>query len=221
MNDTNEHDDSRPAPSDTRSALLSAGRALFSQRGYDGTSIRALTRQANANLGAVTYHFGSKEALYGAVLEQVLGPLASVVCEVAASPGPTLERVDRTVRAYVRFLATNPDVPRLLLQEVAAGKVPPRPVMDVLSRVAGALSAMLREGQERGEIREGDPLFLTLSMVAQPVYFALVRRIVAQMRGVDPMSGDHLPALEDHIAGVAVAALAAPMSDSDRPGPEG
>jgi hypothetical protein len=58
-------------------------------------------------------------------------------------------------------------------------------------------------------------------MVAQPVYFALVRRIVAQMRDFDPMSGDHLPALEDHIAGVAVAALAAPTWDTDRPGPEG
>lgn len=207
MNDSTRY----PTPlASTRDALIQAGRRLFSQGGYDGTSVRAITREAGANLGAITYHFGSKEALYREVLDQVLGPLASLLEQTARGPGTALERVDRVIRTYVRFLARNGDVPKLLLQEIAAGKGPPAPVMELIRRVSSLLSGMLREGQMRGEIRPSDPLFLTLSMVAQPVFFALVRPTIGRLRGGDPMAdGPALQAMEDHVAAVAVAALAA------------
>jgi AcrR family transcriptional regulator len=198
------------ATPDTRAALLAAARKLFAERGYDGTSIRALTGEAGANLGAVTYHFGSKEALYRSVLLEVLGPLPSLLEEAVTGDGPALARVDRVARTYVRFLAAHPETPRFLLQEIAAGKVPPAPVMEILGRVAGLLSAMLGEGQARGDIRQGDPLLLTLSLVSQPVYFALVRHAAARLGGRDPMAPEHLSQLEDHVAAVAVAGLAAP-----------
>jgi AcrR family transcriptional regulator len=58
----------------TAESLLDAGQRLFAERGYDASSVRDLTAAASANLGAVTYHFGSKEALYHAVLERALVP---------------------------------------------------------------------------------------------------------------------------------------------------
>jgi len=43
----------------TPEALIAAGRALFTERGYDAASVRAITAAAGVNLGAITYHFGS------------------------------------------------------------------------------------------------------------------------------------------------------------------
>lgn len=197
-------------PETTREALLFAARQLFAQRGYDGTSIRALTSAAGANLGAVTYHFGSKEALYRTVLLEVLGPLPDRIREAATSDGPPLDRVERIVRAYLRFFADHPDVPRFMLQEIAQGKLPPPPVVEVIGSVAGTIAATLHEGQRAGEIREGDPLLLTLSLVSQPVYFALVRRAFGHVSGRDPLSPEALAAVEDHVAAIARAGLAAP-----------
>ncbi|MEZ5274766.1 MAG: TetR family transcriptional regulator [Opitutaceae bacterium] len=48
---------------DTRDRLLDAAEAIYSEKGLDGTSVRALTSLAGANLAAVGYHFGSKNAL--------------------------------------------------------------------------------------------------------------------------------------------------------------
>jgi AcrR family transcriptional regulator len=48
----------------TRERILDAAEKLFGELGYAATSIRALTRAARVNLGAVTYHFGGKEELY-------------------------------------------------------------------------------------------------------------------------------------------------------------
>jgi AcrR family transcriptional regulator len=47
----------------TKTALLEAAKQLVGERGYAGTSVRQLTAAAGANLGAVNYHFGSRENL--------------------------------------------------------------------------------------------------------------------------------------------------------------
>jgi AcrR family transcriptional regulator len=57
-------------PSDyTRQQILKAAVALFADRGYDGTSIRAIVAKARVNQAAINYHFKGKEGLYAEVLK--------------------------------------------------------------------------------------------------------------------------------------------------------
>lgn len=62
-------------PTDTKTRLLDAAERLFSHQGFANTSMRAITTEAEANLAAANYHFGSKEELLNAVLERRLLPL--------------------------------------------------------------------------------------------------------------------------------------------------
>jgi AcrR family transcriptional regulator len=60
---------------DTRQRLLDAAERLFAADGFHNTSLRAVTGQAEANLAAVKYHFGSKDALLEEVFARRLIPL--------------------------------------------------------------------------------------------------------------------------------------------------
>ena len=62
-------------PHETRTRILDAAEELFMQHGFEGTSMRLLTAQAGANLAAVNYHFGSKDALIEAVFRRRLDPM--------------------------------------------------------------------------------------------------------------------------------------------------
>jgi AcrR family transcriptional regulator len=53
---------------ETKTALLEAARQLIRECGYTGASVRKLTAAAGANLGAVNYHFGSREKLLNQAL---------------------------------------------------------------------------------------------------------------------------------------------------------
>jgi AcrR family transcriptional regulator len=56
-------------PSDvTRERILKASERLFAERGYDGTSIRAIVGKARVNQAAINYHFDGKDGLYREVL---------------------------------------------------------------------------------------------------------------------------------------------------------
>jgi AcrR family transcriptional regulator len=168
----------------TRAELLAAARRLFTQRGFDGTSVRAITREADANLGAVTYHFGSKRGLYAAVLEQGLRPIAERVRAAAGSSGTALERMLRVVEAYFEHFESHPDLPHLLLQEVAAGKKPPRVVLDIVRGLKETIAGLQVEGMAEDSVRAGDPVLTALSVVSQPIYLALVAPL---LRSVGPL----------------------------------
>ncbi len=59
----------------TKRAVLDAAERLFAAHGFRATSLRAITSAAAANLGAVNYHFESKDALILAVLRRRMQPL--------------------------------------------------------------------------------------------------------------------------------------------------
>ena len=59
----------------TRNRILDSAESLFAQKGISATSLRAITKDAQVNLAAVHYHFGSKDALLDAVLERRAQPV--------------------------------------------------------------------------------------------------------------------------------------------------
>ncbi|MGB3533922.1 MAG: TetR/AcrR family transcriptional regulator [Microcoleaceae cyanobacterium] len=62
---------------DTKIQILDAAERQFALLGYAGTSLRAVTRDANVNLAAVHYHFGSKEELFKAAVRRVAEPIVN------------------------------------------------------------------------------------------------------------------------------------------------
>ena len=198
---------STDAGSSTRTDLIAAGRRLFGQRGFDGTSIRAITREADANLGAVTYHFRSKLNLYSAVLEEGLRPMAARVRIAAASDGTALERMLRVVEAYFEHFKTHPDLPHLLLQEVAAGKQPPRVVVDILIGVREAIAGLQIEGEADGSVRPGNPALTALSVVSQPIFLTLVAPLLRSVGPVDLSQPESRQAAVEHTLAFVRAGL--------------
>ncbi len=55
----------------TKDALLAAAIEIFADKGFEAATVRDICARARANVAAVNYHFGGKDALYTAVLEEV------------------------------------------------------------------------------------------------------------------------------------------------------
>lgn len=208
MNDVSRTppDPDRPA---TPAALIDAACDLFAARGYDGASIRAITDRADANLGAVTYHFGSKEALYHAVIESKVGPLKAKVVGAAGGDAPPLERILEIVAILFDHYAEDPGLPRLILQQVASGQPPPPPARSWIRTLAGTLGLLVQEGQADGTIRDGDPRFLALGVVPPAVFVHLIRQPLEESLDLsldDPETRDSMRA---HVLDLVRSALEA------------
>jgi AcrR family transcriptional regulator len=174
----------------TATALVQAARRIFARRGYDGTSVRAITADAGANLGAITYHFGSKRELYDRVVESVVQPLAERIEGVLGGEGDVLERVERVVRVYFEYLAENPDLPQLMMQELVMAAEPSEALAAQLKRVHGGLTGLVEEGQAQGVIRRGPARALGIFILSVPVHLALLQRSLLRHLVLDLVDAD-------------------------------
>lgn len=76
----------------TRLRILDAAREVLLERGYGGTSTRAVADQAGVRLSLVHYHFGGKQALLVAVLERENELLLERQRALYAAPGPLADK---------------------------------------------------------------------------------------------------------------------------------
>lgn len=167
------------AGTDTRDRLIRAGRKLISRKGFEGASVRALTEEAGANLGAVTYHFESKEKLYQAILEDVLGPIREHLEMLKSMPFSAPQRLEFFIRGMFQHLQENPDMPRLMVQEIVLGEDPSPQILKTVRVVVSVLTGIIQEGQAVGTIRQGDSVLMALSTLSQPIYLSIMPPILA------------------------------------------
>lgn len=196
----------------TSALLLEAARELFADRGYDGTSIRAITGRAGANLGAVNYHFGSKKALYHRVIETFLAPLRERVVEAAATEAAPLDRIEAILRAAFRHYAEDPGMPRLILQQIASGQPAPPPARAWIRQALAILGDLIRAGQADGTIRQGDPRFMALSAIAPILFIHLIRGPLRDATGLDLDHARTRKALLDQVVASVRGGLAIPRA---------
>jgi AcrR family transcriptional regulator len=93
-------DQRREAGLRTRARLMDAALGLLAERGEEGVSLREITSAADANVAAVSYHFGSLKALCDAAVEQALERYLAAQQEAVGTLGP-----DSTLQALAAAFA--------------------------------------------------------------------------------------------------------------------
>lgn len=194
----------------TAADLIRAARALFALHGYEGTSVRAITQRAGTNLGAITYHFGSKRALYEAVISSALEPTRErFAAAVAAAGDEPLDKVEALLRTFFAFLGENPDLPLFMAQQLTSPEPIPAAALRTISGNIGLVASLIAEGQASGSMRSGDSRLMALSIAAQPIWLTLARRALREGVAIDQDDPDTRARMVQSVVDFVRAGLAA------------
>ncbi|MEM1091856.1 MAG: TetR/AcrR family transcriptional regulator [Pseudomonadota bacterium] len=108
-----------PHATNTRERFIAAATTLFAEKGFYGASMDHIAREVGLTKQALIHHFGSKEKLYGAVLEDIsdrlLADLASV--EIPAAQDRTEAFLQALDKIYRRTVQRHADT-QLLMREL-------------------------------------------------------------------------------------------------------
>jgi AcrR family transcriptional regulator len=108
-------DDGHRRRYDTAS-LLDVAVRVFTERGYDGTSMGDLAQASGLSKSSLYHHFASREELLRAALDRAVEPLFAVVEEPGARAGRAIERLEYVVRREVEVLVDQLPAVTLLLR---------------------------------------------------------------------------------------------------------
>ncbi|MGD0511867.1 MAG: TetR/AcrR family transcriptional regulator [Terriglobales bacterium] len=184
---------SRGRPEQSRAAILQAAVCEFAHEGIAGARTDAIARAAKVNKALLYYYFKDKEALYGAVLDQVFGGLIAHVGEVLSRELPPREKILAYAGAHFDYVAGHPLYPMIVQSEMMGAG---RGRANHLERIAktyfrplvNRVSQVLKAGQAAGEFRAVDPLHFVPSMIAVIVFYFTSAPVMRVMTGKDPMS---------------------------------
>jgi len=98
----------------TRDRLIEAGRALFGEHGYEGTSVGAILEAAGVTRGSLYHHFATKEALFDAVLDRVVGEIAAEAATAARGAADPVASLRAGCGVWLR-MALDPAIQRIVL----------------------------------------------------------------------------------------------------------
>ena len=133
----------------TRLALLESAALLFDEHGYAGTSVSAVVRGAGLTSGALYFHFGGKENLALAVVEEHFASWPPIIERVLTLPCTALEHV--VLLSFEVARAFRDDVmvragSRLWTERKGINVTMPRPFVGWIETMAGMLARARAEG---------------------------------------------------------------------------
>ncbi|MEV6206631.1 TetR/AcrR family transcriptional regulator [Kitasatospora sp. NPDC051914] len=151
----------------TQDRLIESTQELLWERGYVGTSPRAIQQRSGAGQGSMYHHFAGKPGLAAAALQRSAEELRALAEERLSAPGTAYERIagylerEREVLRGCRIgrMAQDP--------EVVADPQLRAPVEETFAWLRGRIAGIVAEGQAAGELAPGaDPADTAAVVVA-------------------------------------------------------
>ena len=173
-----------------RAAILSGGLEAFASAGFKGATLDQIAEAAGLSKPNLLYYFPSKDAIYTALLDELLKTWLDPLRALDPSGDAVAE-----VLAYARRkLTLSRDFPResrLFANEILAGAPQMHPVLaGPLRALVDEKAAVLRGWMDAGQIRATDPHHLIFSIWALTQHYAdFDVQVRAVLGDVDPFAG--------------------------------
>jgi AcrR family transcriptional regulator len=133
-------------------SLLEVAVAVFTERGYDGTSMEDLARASGLSKSSLYHHIESKEQLLRLALERAVEPLFAVTREPGATSGRAIDRLEHVVRREVEVLADCLPYVTLLLR-VHGNTATERWALERRRSFDKIVSALVAQAADEGDVR--------------------------------------------------------------------
>ena len=176
--------DGKPA----RERLLASAASIFAKRGYAGASMAEIAAEADISKSTVFHHFGSKRALYLAVIETAAQDFAATLETVLEKTGPLDERLVDFQCQHMGHILSNELVTDLVLRELQKSQSTESVhlVRDVLSANFMRLVDFISEAQSQQLLNEAlDPSVAALTLISANVFFFQHRKVLKHLPNFD------------------------------------
>ncbi len=150
-----------------REQLITIARALFAQKGYEGSSVEEIAARAEVSKPVVYEHFGGKEGLYAVVVDREVRSLLDTVT-ASLTAGRAHELVEQAALALLDYIEGSSDGFRILVRDSPVGSSSGS-FVSILSDVATRVEHILAEEfKRRGLDPKNAPMYaqMLVGMVA-------------------------------------------------------
>lgn len=165
----------------TRKRLLESATQIFTEKGYEGASVRAINRNVNLANGLLYHYFpGGKKELFKAVIEENRNEIFLAIEQLKNEiyiELPLKEMLEKIYMGFVDLIDVRLDIVRMFFREKEVLEcVSKEQIMQVIGTKDPWIADMLRQKYLRGEVRKMD-----FEMAGMQIASILINHAVIKM----------------------------------------
>jgi TetR/AcrR family transcriptional regulator, cholesterol catabolism regulator len=149
--------------------IVALATEAFSELGYSAASLRDIGQRAGVTAASLYHHFESKEDLLRFIVDDGCSRLAAALRAELESPAEPRARLERLVRAHIRFIVDNRHVTKIILEEANfLGEAGAASVREQQYAILDIYRGCLAELRAAGELKDDGltaTAFLVISVV--------------------------------------------------------
>jgi AcrR family transcriptional regulator len=136
--------------------ILLVAETLFAEKGFDGTSIRNIAKEAKINIAMVSYYFGSKERLLESLIFYRTKDLKIQIENLLIEDLDPIAKINKLIEIYINRINSNKGIFRILHFEMATKKkeLNIKSFYELRKSNLKSLEAIIIEGQNKGVFRK-------------------------------------------------------------------
>ena len=193
--------------------IVAAALAVFAEKGFAGARIDEIARRAGVSKGTVYLYFETKDDLFRAVVHDAIIPNIDEIGATALAADLPFPDVLRTLLPRFAELVTTRPIGAVVKMVVGESRNFPELARvwhdEVIAKGIDLISALIRRGQARGEIRPGDPRTYAFSIMGPILIGVLWRETFTPIGGAAIV----LPAVARQHVETVLEGLAQPGDD--------
>jgi len=198
-------------PDRTRASILAAAVHEFSQRGYEGARVDAITKRAKVNKRMLYHYFGGKDGLYLAVLEGRYQAIRSAEAALDLTHRDPIEGMRNLIHFTWSYFLDHPEFLSILAtenQHKARFLKQSDRIVQLNSPLIDAIRMVLNHGVEQKAFRGGvDAVQLYISIAALGFFYLSNRWTLSTIFRRDLLSEAELTSWRTHITDMVLASL--------------
>ena len=179
--------------------ILEAAEREFLKKGYDGARTTSIAKSAGVTHAMLHYYFRTKEQLFERFIDKKMSEVVPLLTHLFGNSDlPLVERIEKTISVHFDFVATNPDLPRFLINEI----LPYKERCDLFySKVANFLyffnnlQREVNEAAARGEVEQFNVLLLFQSVLSLNIFPSLMINMIENLMSNNEQSMKEIFAL--------------------------
>lgn len=141
---------------DKQILILEVAEVLFAEKGFDGTSIRDISKKASINIAMISYYFGSKERLLESLLVYRTSDLKNQLDDLIHETLDPIAKIYKLIELYINRINKNKGIYRILHFEFNTEKREKSLVAfsELKKGNLKTLEIIIEEGQKKGVFRK-------------------------------------------------------------------
>ena len=202
---------------DKKEHIIQVAETLFSEHGFEGTSIRDIAATAEVNVAMISYYFGSKEKLFEDMVKTRTDYMREMINQIQKKEADPWKKVDRLIDVYSERILSNTSFHKILYREMSMDvrSMLNATICNILASNAIEFANIIEEGIAKKVFRKVD-VPLTISSIIGTINQSTVsKNMVCKVLNVDPATYDiksieHINRIKKHLKQLMKAHLAIP-----------